>query len=61
MIDKKIVDQNVVDYGFFTAARDAIGLDPIRRERGSVFFVKILSIDSIGESLHRDRPILQMR
>ena len=57
----RIFDQNVVDCGFFTGPRDGIGLDPIRRERGGVFFVKLLPIDSIGESLHRDRTVFQIR
>jgi hypothetical protein len=57
----QIVDQNVVDYRFFTGSRDGIGLNPPRRERWGVFFVKILAIDSVRESLHRDRPVLEVR
>src|SRR4030095_13699365 len=56
----QIVDQNVVDYRFFTVPRDGIGLDPIGCERWGIFFVKILAIDSIRESLHRDRTVFQM-
>ena len=41
----------------FSKDRLFMDVDTVEPERGSVFFVKILSIDSIRESLHRDRPI----
>jgi hypothetical protein len=60
LVAMALLDQNVVDRRFFTGPRDGVGLDPSRCERRSIFFIKILAIDSIGESLKSDRAIFQV-